>query len=95
VRRSRISSYGLALAALRIVLALLVLGDLTSRASDLHAHYTGEGVLPRAALLEHEEVLSPLAFSLNLMNGQAFPKRCCSLPPRWRPWDCSSAIAHA
>src|SRR5215213_10452564 len=40
------------------------------RATDLTAHYTDEGVLPRTALLE--EVLSPWAFSLNLMNGEPF-----------------------
>src|SRR3954452_22414312 len=38
------------LAVLRIGLALLVLGDLAARATDLRAHYTDFGILPRAAL---------------------------------------------
>src|SRR5215217_7084898 len=58
------------LAVFRVALALLVLADLAMRATDLTAHYTDEGVLPRTALLE--EVLSPWAFSLNLMNGEPF-----------------------
>jgi hypothetical protein len=58
------------LALLRVVLALLVLADLTNRATDLRQHYTDTGVLPRTALIE--QVLSPWAFSLNLMNGQLF-----------------------
>jgi hypothetical protein len=58
------------LAVFRVVLALLVLADLASRATDLYQHYTDAGVLPRTVLME--EVLSPWAFSLNLMNGQAF-----------------------
>jgi hypothetical protein len=58
------------LAVFRVVLALLVLADLTSRATDLYQHYTDAGVLPRTVLVE--EVLSPWSFSLNLMNGQPF-----------------------
>jgi hypothetical protein len=58
------------LALFRVVLALLVLADLASRATDLYQHYTDAGVLPRTVLIE--EVLSPWAFSLNLMNGQPF-----------------------
>ena len=57
------------LAVFRVVVALLVLADLASRATDLSAHYTDNGVLPRTVLVE--EVLNPWAFSLNLMNGQA------------------------
>src|SRR5215218_10030031 len=56
------------LAAFRVVLGLLMLADLASRATDLRAHYTDAGVLPRTVLLE--EVLSRWAFSLNLMNGE-------------------------
>jgi len=56
------------LALFRIVLALLVLVDLTNRATDFYAHYTDAGVLPRTVLLE--EVLSRWAFSVNLMNGE-------------------------
>ena len=55
------------LAIFRIVLALLVLADLASRATDLTAHYTDAGVMPRTDLLE--QVLSPWQFSLNLING--------------------------
>jgi Vitamin K-dependent gamma-carboxylase len=58
------------LATFRIALALLVLGDLASRATDLFQHYTDAGVLPRTVLLGG--VLSPWAFSLNLMNGETF-----------------------
>jgi hypothetical protein len=57
------------LATFRIVLALLALCDLANRATDLTAHYTDAGVLPRVVLIE--QVLSPWAFSLNLMNGGA------------------------
>ncbi len=52
----------------RIVLAGLVLLNLGSRVTDLYAHYSDEGVLPRPALLT--EVLDPWRFSLNLMSGK-------------------------
>jgi len=55
------------LAAFRIVIALLALADLAIRATDLTAHYTDAGVMPRVVLVE--QVLNPWAFSLNLMNG--------------------------
>ena len=55
------------LATFRIVLALLALSDLFNRATDLTAHYADAGVMPRADLLQ--QVLSPYAFSLNLLNG--------------------------
>ena len=58
------------LAAFRIVLALLALADLAMRVSDLGAHYTDEGVLPRWVLLQ--DVLGPWQFSLNLMEGKPF-----------------------
>src|SRR5215210_4821337 len=58
------------LALFRIVLALLVLADLANRATDLSAHYTDAGVLPRTVLVE--QVLSRWAFSLNIMNRQPF-----------------------
>ena len=57
------------LAVFRIVLALLVLADLANRASDMTAHYSDQGILPRAAVVGDASVLSPYAFSLNLMNG--------------------------
>jgi hypothetical protein len=56
------------LAVFRIALALLALADLTIRATDLYQHYTDAGNLSRTVLVE--EVLSPWAFSLNLMNGE-------------------------
>src|SRR5919107_5981920 len=55
------------LAVFRIVLALLAFADLTIRSTDLYQHYTDAGVMPRTVLVE--EVLSPWAFSLNLING--------------------------
>jgi vitamin K-dependent gamma-carboxylase-like protein len=55
------------LATFRIVLALLALSDLANRATDLSAHYTDAGIMPRTVLVE--QVLSPWAFSLHLMNG--------------------------
>lgn len=58
------------LAAFRIVLALLVLADLTNRSTDLYAFYTDKGVLSRADLTQ--EVLNRWSFSLNLMNGEFF-----------------------
>jgi hypothetical protein len=55
------------LAVFRVVLALLAFADLTIRSTDLYQHYTDAGVMPRTVLVE--EVLSPWAFSLNLING--------------------------
>jgi len=57
------------LATFRIVLALLALSDLANRATDLTAHYTDAGVISRTVLTQ--QVLSPSAFSLDLMNGGA------------------------
>jgi len=45
-----------------------VLLNLAGRATDLSAHYSDEGVLPRAALLT--DVLDPWQFSLNLVSGE-------------------------
>src|SRR5918994_1441086 len=58
------------LATFRIVLALLALSDLANRATDLFPHYTDAGVMPRADLVQ--QLLSPWALSLNLLNGQPF-----------------------
>jgi hypothetical protein len=58
------------LALFRIVLAVLALADLATRATDLSAHYTDGGVLPRSVLAA--QVLSRWSFSLNLMNGEPF-----------------------
>ena len=55
------------LATFRIVLALLVLFDIANRSTDLSAHYADSGIMPRTVLVE--QVLSPWAFSLHLMNG--------------------------
>lgn len=58
-----------ALAAFRIVLALLALSDFRDRALNLTAHYTDQGVLPREALLQ--TFPNQWTFSLNLMSGDA------------------------
>lgn len=57
-----------ALAALRIVLALVVLIDVAGRAGNLSAHYTDGGVLSRRLLLED---LNPWRWSVMLANGTA------------------------
>lgn len=51
------------LAALRVVLALLVLVDLGRRSTDLSAHYSDQGVPPPS------DLETGYAFSLNLANG--------------------------
>ena len=56
------------LAALRIVLALIVLLDLLGRAQNLRAHYTDAGVLSRRLLLSE---LNEWRWSVNLINGTA------------------------
>jgi hypothetical protein len=58
------------LAVFRVVLGLLVLADLAGRVTDLRAHYTDAGILPRTDLIN--EVLNRWAFSLNVMNGQTY-----------------------
>ena len=55
------------LATFRIVIAILALFDLLIRATDLTAHYTDAGVMPRTVLIQ--QVLDPWQFSFNLMNG--------------------------
>jgi hypothetical protein len=57
------------LATFRIVVALLALSDLANRATDLTAHYSDAGVMPRVDLLQ--QVLSPSSFSLNVLNGSS------------------------
>ena len=81
------------LATFRIVLALLALSDLANRATDLSAHYTDAGIMPRTVLVE--QVLSPWAFSLHLMNGRNCSRRFCSASRRSRRSACSSATARA
>jgi Vitamin K-dependent gamma-carboxylase len=56
------------LAALRIVLALTVLFDLASRATNLAVHYSDGGILPRRV---QAEKIDPWLVSLNFMNGTA------------------------
>jgi hypothetical protein len=56
------------LAALRIVLALTVLFDLASRATNLAVHYSDGGILPRRV---QSEKIDPWLFSLNFINGTA------------------------
>jgi hypothetical protein len=57
------------LAMFRIVIAVLLLVDLFNRATDLTAHYTDAGIMPRSVLLT--QVLSQYSFSLNVLNGGA------------------------
>jgi len=54
------------LALYRVCLALIIIMDLVARARDLTAHYSDEGVLPRAALLGDIGQWAP---SLHLMSG--------------------------
>lgn len=56
------------LAALRIVLALTVLFDLASRATNLAVHYSDGGILPRRV---QAEKIDPWLLSLNFINGTA------------------------
>ena len=53
------------LTALRIAVALLIIGDLISRSRDLVAHYTDFGVVPRAVLGYYDR----WRISVHLMNG--------------------------
>jgi hypothetical protein len=59
-----------ALAALRVAVGALLLADLAIRATDLVAHYTDAGVLPRAALATQYPTLSRL--SLHALSGAAW-----------------------
>ena len=54
------------LALYRVCLALIIIMDLVARARDLTAHYSDEGVLPRAALLGDIGQWAP---SLHLISG--------------------------
>lgn len=56
------------LALFRMGLGLVILGDLISRAFDLKAFYTGEGVLPRVLLLEKASSWPASPPSLNLLS---------------------------
>lgn len=54
------------LAAFRVGFGLVLLWDLGSRATDLGAHYTDFGILPRIAAID---LLTPWQFSLHLGSG--------------------------
>ena len=56
------------LAALRVVLALTVLFDLASRATNLAVHYSDGGIFPRSVQIDE---LNRWQFSLNFINGTA------------------------
>jgi predicted DCC family thiol-disulfide oxidoreductase YuxK len=53
------------LAALRVAVALLIIGDLISRSRDLVAHYTDFGAVPRAVISLYDR----WRISVHLMNG--------------------------
>src|SRR6185503_466424 len=55
------------LAALRIGCALLIIADLVQRSSDLVAHYTDFGVVPRTLVMQHSS--SRWYVSLHFMSG--------------------------
>lgn len=57
------------LALLRIGLAILILVDLAVRCSDLRAHYTDFGVLPRSVVID--QWLDPWQWSIHLLSGLA------------------------
>jgi len=57
------------LAAFRIALALFVLYDLVNRSLDLTAHYTDDGVIPRATLLAN--LWNPHVLSVHMFTGTA------------------------
>ncbi len=57
------------LALLRIGLGVLIFVDLLIRSTDLTAHYTDKGVLPRSALLS-EFLHSDWIFSIHLLSGK-------------------------
>ncbi len=59
------------LAAFRIGLAAIILVDLAMRATDLVAHYTDAGVLPRGVLLQAFN--HPYRFSFHFVFGEAWP----------------------
>ena len=58
------------LTAFRIGLAALLLADLAYRAMDFQAHYTDQGVLPRALYLEIFSNVE-VTWSLHLILGSA------------------------
>jgi hypothetical protein len=76
------------LAALRIALGLLLLVDLADRARDLSAHYTDQGVFPRAALIADDAAQAAgdrgvAAWSLHLMAGDRWSQAALFLAAGW------------
>ena len=59
------------LALYRIGIAFFTFGDLLLRASDLKAHYTDGGVLPRSVLIS-PPFLNPWRISVHLMGGESW-----------------------
>ncbi|WP_417675831.1 HTTM domain-containing protein [Roseibium sp.] len=57
------------LALFRVLLGFYVLFDLVLRARDLSAHYTDQGIMPRAVQIDQ---LNSGSWSLHLANGAAF-----------------------
>lgn len=75
------------LAALRVALGLLLLIDLAARAQDLTAHYTDEGIFPRAALLADDAAQVAdgrfAAWSLHLFGGDRWSQLTMFLIGGW------------
>lgn len=75
------------LAALRVALGLLLLIDLAGRAPDLAAHYTDQGVFPRAALIADEAQAAAghrlTTWSLNMMGGDRWTQIALFLLAGW------------
>jgi len=67
--RDRYSLDVRSLALFRIGLALVILADLCTRASDLVAHYSDAGILPRAVL--NGGLLQPGYWSIHALSGSA------------------------
>src|SRR5687768_9395884 len=62
-----------ALAFLRIGLGLILLVDLGQRARSLTAHYTDEGILPRAGRIAMQwEFCEPWWMSLHMLSGSVW-----------------------
>ncbi|MGD1807156.1 DCC1-like thiol-disulfide oxidoreductase family protein [Dapis sp. BLCC M126] len=57
------------LALFRVGLALIIIVELIIRATDLTAHYSDAGVMPRTLL---KEISNPFYWSINSISGEAF-----------------------
>src|SRR5450432_3732577 len=58
------------LSAFRIGIGLVLIWDLIVRSTDLTAHYTDDGVLPRTVLIDNFLSLRPY-LSIHILNGSA------------------------